>query len=122
MNNRTIYHRKWRRRNREKLRHKKRSPEYMLRRAASAKRRYQRKRREFIEWKRKYCEIHPCVDCGEKDIVVLEFDHVRGKKLFVIGSIRIDKPWEAILTEVEKCDVRCANCHRRRHAKEREQF
>src|SRR5579862_3741920 len=33
--------------------------------------------REFL-WR--YLEMHGCMDCGERDIVVLEFDHVSGKK------------------------------------------
>lgn len=61
-----------------------------------------------------YLLIHPCVDCGEPDPVVLEFDH-RGDKEFNIGSalvtaISVDR----LAAEVAKCDVRCANCHRRK--------
>ncbi len=26
-----------------------------------------------------YFSCHPCIDCGQNDIHVLEFDHVRGK-------------------------------------------
>jgi hypothetical protein len=63
---------------------------------------------------RDYLESHPCVDCGNPDIRVLEFDHVRGKKLYCIGvgglkSIRLLKE------EILKCYVRCANCHKIRH-------
>lgn len=56
---------------------------------------------------------HPCVDCGESDPIVLEFDHLRDKK-FGIGQGMRDRPWQDVLAEIEKCDVVCANCHRRR--------
>lgn len=64
---------------------------------------------------KKYLEEHPCVDCGEKDIVVLEFDHRNpSTKLFhIANAISWQYSVEATLKEVEKCDVRCANCHRR---------
>ena len=64
-----------------------------------------------------YLELHPCVDCGEKDPIVLEFDHVRGEKLYTIASLgwRLCT-WEGMLNEIAKCEVRCANCHRRRTA------
>ena len=57
---------------------------------------------------------HPCVDCGDADPIVLEFDHVNGKKVKAVSVlIRESWSWEAILREIQKCEVRCANCHRR---------
>jgi hypothetical protein len=58
---------------------------------------------------------HPCVDCSESDPIVLEFDH-RGDKLFNISNGLRDRNWQTVLAEMEKCDVVCANCHRRRTA------
>jgi hypothetical protein len=64
-----------------------------------------------------YLADHPCVDCGEKDLVVLQFDHVRGKKIENISlMIRLGYSEEAIHKEIAKCEVRCANCHARRTA------
>jgi 5-methylcytosine-specific restriction endonuclease McrA len=61
---------------------------------------------------------HPCTDCGETDPLVLEFDHLRDKR-FNIGTKLATFPWEVILEEIAKCDVVCANCHRRRTARRR---
>lgn len=66
-------------------------------------------------WLLEYFEDHPCVDCGETDPVVLEFDHLRDKEFAVGRGIR-DKNWDRVLNEMAKCDVVCANCHRRRTA------
>jgi hypothetical protein len=66
-----------------------------------------------------YLLKHPCVDCGEADIMVLDFDHVRGKKRLAVSlMVYSDCRWNTIFTEIKKCDVRCANCHRRRTAKQ----
>jgi hypothetical protein len=65
-----------------------------------------------------YFRTHPCVDCGESDPVVLEFDHLR-EKAFNIGAALPYRRWQSILDEIEKCVVVCANCHRRRTAKRR---
>lgn len=64
-----------------------------------------------------YLVMHPCVDCGEPDPVVLDFDHVDPKtKLWTIGKMLSRQASPAIEREIEKCVVRCANCHRMRTA------
>jgi formate-dependent nitrite reductase cytochrome c552 subunit len=61
-----------------------------------------------------YLLTHPCVDCGLTDLVVLEFDHVRGVKVGDVSAlVGSGYPWAKIEAEIAKCDVRCANCHRR---------
>lgn len=84
----------------------------------------ERNRRERIYRKvAEYLSIHPCVDCGEDDVLVLEFDHVRGKKLGeIVNMIHRGSSWEDILAEIEKCDVRCANDHRRKTAQRGNHF
>jgi hypothetical protein len=75
----------------------------------------QRNKRRVFE----YLSKHPCVDCGEPDPVVLDFDHVRGEKSFNVASMISETcSWERIEEEIRKCEVRCANCHRRKTAKE----
>jgi hypothetical protein len=57
--------------------------------------------------------VSECADCGERDPVVLEFDHRDGKR----GNVSTMTQWASLQTlrsEIEKCDVRCVNCHRRR--------
>lgn len=67
--------------------------------------------REYV-WN--YFLDHPCVDCGESDPVVLEFDHVRGEKVKEVAIlISSGGKIDAIKDEIQKCDVRCANCHRK---------
>ncbi len=68
-----------------------------------------------------YLSSHPCVDCGESDIVVLDFDHVRGVKRVPV-TLMEDYSKESLMKEIEKCEIRCSNCHRRRHAKEMESY
>lgn len=56
---------------------------------------------------------HPCVDCGNSDFRVLEFDHVRGHKTDEISHLLSQGcGWPRIEAEIAKCEVRCANCHR----------
>lgn len=62
---------------------------------------------------------HPCADCGESDLVVLQFDHCRGepKKANIADMVRDGLRIRTIQAEIDKCDVVCANCHMRRTAR-----
>jgi hypothetical protein len=65
----------------------------------------------------RYLLDHPCVDCGENNPLLLDFDHRESAtKLGNIGELSHRRGWNFILAEIAKCDVRCANCHRRRTA------
>lgn len=75
---------------------------------------------EVINYLNKYLLDHPCKDCGESDLAVLEFDHNGKEPKFkaVSSLIRNRHTLDVVKKEVEKCDVRCANCHRRKTAVE----
>ena len=66
-----------------------------------------------------YLTDHPCVNCGESDPIVLEFDHRSGSdKVDNISNLVTHSSWERIELEIQKCDVICAICHRRKSAAE----
>jgi hypothetical protein len=58
----------------------------------------------------------PCVDCGESDPMVLEFDHLADESFGIAKGLR-DRSWRSVLDEIAKCKVVCANCDRRRTAR-----
>lgn len=62
-----------------------------------------------------------CGRCGEKDPACLDFHHRNGKadKEGHIGEFR-KFGTQRLLAEIAKCDVLCANCHRKYHRDERE--
>lgn len=78
------------------------------------RRRFEKKKRavEYLGGK--------CVDCGyDRYIEALEFDHIDpSKKDFTISGNHCVS-WERIKEELDKCELRCANCHRERHAREK---
>ena len=87
------------------------------------KRRYQNSKR-YIARNRtytvEYLRTHPCVDCGEADILVLEFDHIdpATKKYALSDLSRRGYPLDELKREISKCEVRCIKCHRRRTARQ----
>lgn len=71
----------------------------------------QRRNKELIE----QAKSRPCMDCGESfSLWQMDFDHVRGKKIGGVGYLAMSATTEILIAEIEKCEVVCAVCHRKR--------
>lgn len=63
----------------------------------------------ILEYKKK----NKCIDCGNGDFRILDFDHVEGEKKFNIGDVtRYGYGKDKVKKEIDKCELVCANCHR----------
>lgn len=71
-----------------------------------------------------HLKTHPCVDCGESDLILLDFDHRNPEdKKGKVARLAADGVSQSrILDEIQKCDVRCAKCHRLRHFADKSVF
>lgn len=87
---------------------------YAKKRAKNNKKYRESNKRSLLE----YLLDHPCVDCGEKNPIFLEFDHRDDKKCDVSLMVQQAYSWQAIEEEIKKCDVRCVKCHRLKTYKE----
>jgi hypothetical protein len=74
---------------------------------------HRKKIRQFIF---DYLKSHPCIDCGEKDPIVLEFDHLLSKKINISETPTAGWSLQKVGEEIGKCEVRCSNCHARKTA------
>lgn len=85
--------------------------------AKAVRKNWLRKVRTFLEdTKSSGCKV-----CGEPHFACLDFHHRDPKeKKFNIGMQVGTYSLKKLRVEVAKCDVLCANCHRKLHAKERE--
>lgn len=58
-----------------------------------------------------------CVECDESHPACLDFHHREGEtKLFNLAGAWKRHSRQKILDEIQKCDVLCANCHRKHTA------
>jgi len=82
--------------------------------------RKQERREEKKKWFRSYKKEKNCVECGEDDWRCLVFDHKNPeeKKKSVSKMVNSGYAKETILEEITKCQVLCANCHRKRTFKQ----
>ena len=65
----------------------------------NARRRRERVIDERMQFIVNYLREHPCADCGEDDILVLEFDHLRDKSFAISGGL--DRNWDELLAEIQ---------------------
>jgi hypothetical protein len=101
-----------------------------IKRREASRRHYAKHRDKVIASAKKYSKLakerirvyinthlkaNPCVDCGETNIIVLEFDHINDDKHFSISdATRHGYGMKKLKDEIAKCEVRCANCHRKK--------
>lgn len=78
------------------------------------------KNRKRIECRTKLCEFlvgKECKDCHTNDPMVLEFDHFKDKT-GNIANLAATGNWPLVEAEIAKCEIRCANCHKKKTHKE----
>lgn len=85
------------------------------------RRRYKAEQRNRLRiYVRGHLATHPCIGCRETDFRCLDFDHrnpdekYRSISQIIHGALGIN----VLIKEIAKCDVRCANCHRKKHYSE----
>lgn len=97
----------------------------------SSKKHYNLNKTSYIETKKRsrdkskefvldFLETQKCIDCGSDDLRVLEFDHFENKKCGVSLMTMKGYSIETVKKEIEKCIVRCRNCHVIKTHKERD--
>lgn len=64
------------------------------------------------KWAKEYLEKNPCIQCGESDILLLDFDHIRDKKYHVSKIICDGMSLKTLKNELKKVQILCVRCHR----------
>lgn len=52
-----------------------------------------------------------CTDCKNDDWRVLQFDHISDKHRDIAKMVSEGYSLKTIQQEIDKCEIRCANCH-----------
>ena len=77
--------------------------------------------KKMLTWLKEYKSSLGCGNCGENHPACLEFHHINPKeKKFSLGRAKSHLTMKSLKTEIAKCRVLCANCHRKKHHDQRE--
>lgn len=101
--------------------------EYLVTKQALASRRHylknkeqrladNRQRKKAVKaWYKDYKKQQSCAKCGESHWACLDFHHINPKSKVREIAVLVCSGWciDSILSEIAKCEVLCANCHRK---------
>lgn len=59
-----------------------------------------------------YLTKNHCTDCKATNLMILEFDHLGDKEFTIAKLLQSSAALSRIISEIKKCEVVCANCHR----------
>jgi hypothetical protein len=108
-------------------------PEIKAKRSTQNKQRWQNNRASLLQDRRSKAGklsflvneikiMRGCFDCGfDLDPLALQFDHVRGEKHKPIAALVHELNQNKLIEELDKCEVRCSNCHHIRTQERRKQ-
>jgi hypothetical protein len=87
--------------------------EYYLRNKPKITAQKRRRERELTAWARTLKSATPCADCGGVfHPAAMQWDHLPGAdKRDEVADLARQHGRVAILAEIEKCELVCANCH-----------
>ena len=111
----------WREKNRERARQHWR--DWYARNNEKEKERIKQRRKNNGAWLDELKGNLSCKECGESHIACLDFHHKESSlKEGSITKLVRERGWarERVLSEIEKCEVLCSNCHRKKHWRERQ--
>lgn len=78
-----------------------------------------KKNREYrvkvMRWFKEYKSTLKCSRCPEDHPACIDFHHKKEKKYLISNMIWAGKSIENIKKEIAKCEIICANCHRKEH-------
>lgn len=93
--------------------HKAYDKAYYQKNKAVIQQRRKKVRDSKFAWVRQYKTDSTCLRCGFEDYRALHFHHrdPTTKVMTIANALRDGWSDERLMTEIEKCDVLCANCH-----------
>jgi hypothetical protein len=82
----------------------------------------QKRQRTIVTWFAELKASLACRRCGEDHPACLQFHHsdAKQKEISVADAVRRGFGRKRMLAEIAKCEVLCANCHAKHHARERQ--
>ena len=80
--------------------------------------RWKERKRKNQDYVYDYLSDRCCEECGESDIIVLQFDHIEPENKVATVSDLASGSFERLIDEIDKCRILCANCHTRHTAQQ----